>query len=109
MDPYDILGIRKNATQEEIKKAYRREAMKWHPDRCNNSAEAKERFHQAAEAYKFLSENYSRSGDDAGGNSNIPTRIDTKVQLPGNPIITPVPVTPETSQRTNSPIRFSGK
>jgi curved DNA-binding protein CbpA len=67
MDPYDILGIRKNATQEEIKKAYRREAMKWHPDRCNNSAEAKERFHQAAEAYKFLSENYSRSGDDAGG------------------------------------------
>jgi len=67
MDPYDILGIRKNATQEEIKKAYRREAMKWHPDRCNNSAEAKERFHQAAEAYKFLSENYSRNGDDADG------------------------------------------
>ncbi len=65
MDPYDILGIPKNATQEEIKKAYRREAMKWHPDRSNNSTEAQERFHQAAEAYKFLSENYSRSADDA--------------------------------------------
>jgi curved DNA-binding protein CbpA len=59
MDPYDILGIPENATLEEIKKAYRREAMKWHPDRSNNSADAKERFHQAAEAYKFLSENYS--------------------------------------------------
>jgi curved DNA-binding protein CbpA len=65
MDPYDTLGIPKNATQEEIKKAYRREAMKWHPDRSNNSTEAQERFHQAAEAYKFLSENYSRSADEA--------------------------------------------
>lgn len=63
MDPYDILGIPGNATLEEIKKAYRREAMKWHPDRSNNSAEAKERFHQAAEAYKFLSENYSADRD----------------------------------------------
>jgi len=67
MDAYDILGIPKSATQEEIKKAYRREAMKWHPDRCNNSAEAQERFHRAAEAYKFLSENYSDSEDDAAG------------------------------------------
>jgi len=66
MDPYDILGIPENATLEEIKKAYRREAMKWHPDRSNNSAEAKERFHQAAEAYKFLSESYSAGRD---GNS----------------------------------------
>ena len=67
MDPYDILGIPENATLEEIKKAYRREAMKWHPDRRNNSAEAKDRFHQAAEAYKYLSENYSA---DRTGNSS---------------------------------------
>ena len=63
MDPYAILGIPQNATLEEIKKAYRREAMKWHPDRSNNSAESKERFHQAAEAYKFLSESYSADRD----------------------------------------------
>jgi curved DNA-binding protein CbpA len=63
MDPYAILGIPKDATLEEIKKAFRREAMKWHPDRSDNSAEAKERFHQAAEAYKFLSENYSADRD----------------------------------------------
>lgn len=55
MDPYDILGVDKHASQEEIKKAYRREAMKWHPDRRGNSTEARERFHQAAEAYKILS------------------------------------------------------
>jgi len=64
MDPYDVLGLPAHASLEEIKKAYRREAMKWHPDRSNNSSEAKERFHQAAEAYKFLSENYSRGADD---------------------------------------------
>lgn len=63
MNPYEILGISTDATHEEIKKAYRREAMKWHPDRCNNSSQAKERFHQAAEAYKILSENRARDGD----------------------------------------------
>ncbi|MCP4188934.1 MAG: DnaJ domain-containing protein [Gammaproteobacteria bacterium] len=56
MDPYHILGIYRNATQDEIKKAYRREAMKWHPDRNQDSEQAKERFHQAAEAYRLLSE-----------------------------------------------------
>ena len=70
MDPYGILGIPKNASLEDIKKAYRREAMKWHPDRGNGSTESKERFHQAADAYKFLSENYSRArNDDLGPQS----------------------------------------
>ncbi|MEM7562149.1 MAG: DnaJ domain-containing protein [Pseudomonadota bacterium] len=56
MNPYQILGISENASREEIKKAYRREAMKWHPDRCENSAEARDRFHKAAEAYRMLTE-----------------------------------------------------
>ena len=69
MDPYFILGIESNATQEEIKQAYRRLAMKWHPDRNQNSGDAKERFHQAAEAYKILfekapKEKYGRAETD---------------------------------------------
>lgn len=64
MDPYEILGIPKNATQEEIKKAYRREAMKWHPDRNNNSPDSQSRFPQAADSYKLLSEHNSRAGFD---------------------------------------------
>ena len=59
MDPYDVLGVARNATREEIKKAYRREAMKWHPDRSDNSEEARERFHQAAEAYQVADEGQS--------------------------------------------------
>jgi hypothetical protein len=55
MDPYEVLGIRRNASQEDIKKAYRREAMKWHPDRNNNSLESVAQFHEIADAYKALS------------------------------------------------------
>ena len=61
MDPHQVLGVDYNATQEEIKLAYRRVAMKWHPDRNQNSAESRERFHQAAEAYRML---FERAGRD---------------------------------------------
>ena len=67
MDPYDILGIQTNSTSDDIKKAYRREAMKWHPDRNQDSSEAKERFHQAAEAYKTLSARTSNENDNVSG------------------------------------------
>jgi len=60
MDPHQVLGIDRAATQEEIKLAYRRVAMKWHPDRNDNSPESRERFHQAALAYKLLFERASR-------------------------------------------------
>jgi len=59
MDPYHVLGLDYGATPEEIKLAYRRVAMRWHPDRNDNSAESREKFHQAAEAYKTLSERAS--------------------------------------------------
>ncbi len=72
MDPYCILGIDKNATQEEIKRAYRREAMKWHPDRNGGSFEARELFHRTAQAYKTLSEGKTsnRQNDSNGGQSS---------------------------------------
>jgi len=71
MDPYRILGINRNATQEEIKRAYRREAMKWHPDRNEGSIEARELFHQAAQAYKILSESKSnRRNNNHDGQSS---------------------------------------
>ncbi|MCP4492547.1 MAG: DnaJ domain-containing protein [Gammaproteobacteria bacterium] len=56
MNPYQVLGIHKYATQDEIKIAFRREAMKWHPDRNQDSDEANSRFRQAAEAFRILSE-----------------------------------------------------
>ena len=53
-DYYDVLGVNKNSSQDEIKKAYRKVALKNHPDRNPNDKEAEDRFKEAAEAYDGL-------------------------------------------------------
>ncbi len=53
-DYYEVLGVTKNTSQEEIKKAYRKIALKFHPDRNQNNPEAEEKFKEASEAYSVL-------------------------------------------------------
>ena len=55
-DYYDILGISKGASASEIKKAYRKMALKYHPDKNPDDTAAEEKFKQAAEAYEVLSD-----------------------------------------------------
>ena len=59
-DYYEVLGIQKNATEEEIKKAYRKLAVKYHPDRNPGDKEAEEKFKEATEAYEILSDDQKR-------------------------------------------------
>ena len=54
-DFYEILGIAKNASEDEIKKAYRKLAIKYHPDKNPNDKSAEEKFKEAAETYEVLS------------------------------------------------------
>ncbi len=80
-DYYDILGVNKNASDSEIKKAYRKVAIKYHPDKNPDDNSAEEKFKEAAEAYEVLSNNekrqqYDRFGHEGlkGSNSGFGTR-----------------------------------
>ena len=66
-DYYDILNVSKNSSKDEIKKAYRKVAMKFHPDRNPDNKESEEKFKEAAEAYAVLSDQEKRSRYDQMG------------------------------------------
>ncbi|WP_250631802.1 molecular chaperone DnaJ [Rhodoflexus caldus] len=70
-DYYDILGVEKNASAEEIKKAYRRTAIKYHPDKNPGDKEAEEKFKEAAEAYEVLSNPDKRARYDRFGHQGV--------------------------------------
>ena len=71
-DYYEVLGVSKDATAEEIKKAYRKMAIKYHPDKNPGDKEAEEKFKEAAEAYDVLSDAEKRAKYDQFGHSMGP-------------------------------------
>jgi len=70
-DFYDVLGVARTATAEEIKKAYRKKALQYHPDRNPGDAEAESSFKEAAEAYEVLSNPDKRARYDRFGRAGL--------------------------------------
>lgn len=70
-DYYDVLGVSKGASKDEIKKAYRRLAMKNHPDRNPDDEQAEARFKEASEAYEVLSDDRKRQTYDQFGHAGL--------------------------------------
>ena len=70
-DYYEVLGVEKNASADEIKKAYRKMAIKYHPDKNPGDKEAEEKFKEAAEAYSVLSDADKKARYDQFGHSGV--------------------------------------
>ena len=70
-DYYEILGVSKNVSVNELKKAYRKIAMKYHPDRNPDNKEAENKFKEAAEAYSVLSDSNKRNQYDRFGHAGV--------------------------------------
>ena len=70
-DYYDVLGVSKTATPTEIKKAYRKLAMKYHPDKNPGNKESEEKFKQIAQAYEVLSDEEKRKKYDTFGKDGL--------------------------------------
>lgn len=70
-DYYDVLGVQRNASTDEIKKSYRKLALQYHPDRNPNNKEAEEKFKEATEAYEVLSDQQKRQRYDQFGHQGM--------------------------------------
>ena len=70
-DYYEVLGVSRTATDQELKTAYRRLAVKFHPDKNPNDAAAEEKFKEAAEAYSVLSNADQRKRYDRFGHAGV--------------------------------------
>jgi molecular chaperone DnaJ len=70
-DYYEVLGVNRDGSEEELKKAYRRLAMKWHPDRNPDNPKAEEHFKEAKEAYEVLCDPARRSAYDQFGHAGV--------------------------------------
>src|SRR6056300_979136 len=74
MDYYEVLGVKKDSSAQDIKKVYRKLAMKYHPDRNKGDKEAEEKFKKISEAYAVLSDPEKRQQYDTFGESGFQQR-----------------------------------
>ena len=70
-DYYEVLGVSKEATKDEIKKAYRKQALKYHPDKNPGDKKSEENFKEAAEAYEVLSNDEKKARYDRYGHAGL--------------------------------------
>ncbi|MEI8034393.1 MAG: molecular chaperone DnaJ [Betaproteobacteria bacterium] len=70
-DYYEVLGVSRDASEEELKKSYRKLAMKWHPDRNPDNPQAEDKFKEAKEAYEVLTDANKRAAYDQYGHAGV--------------------------------------
>ena len=83
-DYYEVLGVNRDASEEDLKKAYRRLAMKWHPDRNPDNPRAEEHFKEAKEAYEVLGDAQKRAAYDKFGHAGVDPAAAAGAGMGGN-------------------------
>lgn len=81
-EPYTILGIEKDSTESQIKKAYRKESLKWHPDKNPDNADAEQKFIMVAKAYQTLTDPAAKENLEKFGNPDGYQGISMTIGLP---------------------------
>src|SRR4029077_21111031 len=71
-DYYEVLGVARTCTEQEVKSAYRKLAMQYHPDRNPNNPDAEDKFKEVTEAYAILIDSEKRSAYDRFGHAGVP-------------------------------------
>src|SRR3954465_15669306 len=95
-DYYEVLGLAREATVDDIKKAYRRMAVKYHPDKNPGDADAEEKFKEAAEAYGVLSDDEKRARYDPFAHQGVAAAASGArgaAQAPSTPFSPPLSAT----------------
>jgi len=83
MDYYQILGVDRRASGQEIKNAYRKLAKRYHPDLNRDNPQAEQKFREVTEAYKVLSDEEARKNYDAAGKDPVPPSPGKKAKTSG--------------------------
>ena len=86
-DYYEVLGVSRTATDQEIKSAYRRLAVKYHPDKNPNDASAEDKFKEAAEAYGVLADAEQRQRYNRFGHAGVSSAAGQNWGAPGFGVI----------------------
>src|SRR4026207_617047 len=73
-DYYEVLGVNRDCSEDDLKKSYRKLAMKWHPDRNPENPKAEEHFKEAKEAYEVLADGQKRAAYDQFGHAGVDPR-----------------------------------
>ena len=105
-DYYEVLSVNRDASEDDLKKSYRKLAMKWHPDRNPDNPKAEDHFKEAKEAYEILSDTNKRAAYDQYGHAGVDASAAAGAGAGYVPHRWPISIRPCQKQTAQAPRQF---